>query len=300
MIRWPGRRRTAARARSRRFRVIRRDQSRVKRTNRGETLTRTPYIRSPMCAQTAEKLNHHPPEDLAVFADVEAWIFDLDNTLYPRHSNLFAQIDGKIRDYVKQVLKVSHEEAHNIQKGYYRRYGTTLAGLMREHEVDPDDFLEFVHDIDHTPVKPDPALGVAIARLPGRKFIFTNGSRVHAEKVAARLGVSDHFEDIFDIAAADLVPKPERETYQRFINRFDVFPQQAAMFEDLSRNLSVPKSIGMRTILIVPQVLGAEAGREVFQQDWEAEGHDAAHVDFVTDDLTVFVGAVGDVVAVQP
>jgi len=251
-----------------------------------------------MNIQNAAKLNHHPPEDLAVFGDVSAWIFDLDNTLYPRHSNLFAQIDDKIRAYVRDMLKVSPDDAHDIQKNYYKTYGTTLAGLMREHDVDPDDFLEFVHDIDHSPVQPDPALGVAIARLPGRKFIFTNGSRKHAEKVAARLGVSDHFEDIFDIAAADLVPKPERETYQRFVNRFDVLPQNAAMFEDLSRNLSVPKSIGMRTVLIVPQVLGAEAGREVFQQhDWEAEGHDAVHVDFITDDLATFVSAVGDVVA---
>jgi len=146
-------------------------------------------------------------------------------------------------------------------------------------------------------VQPDPALGAAIARLPGRKFIFTNGSRMHAEKVAARLGVGDHFEDIFDIAAANLVPKPERDTYQRFVNRFDVLPQNAAMFEDLARNLEVPKAIGMRTVLIVPQVLGAETGREVLQQAWEAEGQDAAHVDFITDDLATFVSAVGDVVA---
>jgi putative hydrolase of the HAD superfamily len=242
-------------------------------------------------------LNNHPPEDLAVFEKVSAWIFDLDNTLYPRHSNLFAQIDDKIRAYVRDLLKVSPEDAQNIQKNYYKTYGTTLAGLMREHDIDPDDFLEFVHDIDHSPVQPDPALGVAIARLPGRKFIFTNGSRMHAEKVAARLGVGDHFEDIFDIAAANLVPKPERDTYQRFVNRFDVLPQNAAMFEDLARNLEVPKAIGMRTVLIVPQVLGAETGREVLQQAWEAEGHDAAHVDFITDDLATFVSAVGDVVA---
>jgi putative hydrolase of the HAD superfamily len=250
-----------------------------------------------MTAQTAIRLNHYPPEDLAVFSDVSAWIFDLDNTLYPRHSNLFAQIDDKIRAYVRNLLKVSHEDAHDIQKNYYKTYGTTLAGLMREHHVDPDDFLEFVHDIDHSPVEPDPELGVAIARLPGRKFIFTNGSRKHAEKVAARLGFDDHFEDIFDIAAANLVPKPERETYQRFVNRFDVFPDNAAMFEDLARNLTVPKSIGMRTILIAPQILGTEAGREVLQHAWEAEGQDAAHVDFVTDDLAAFVDAVGDVVS---
>jgi len=250
-----------------------------------------------MNEHTPAILNHHPPEDLAVFEKVSAWIFDLDNTLYPRHSNLFAQIDDKIRAYVRDLLKVSPEDAQDIQKNYYKTYGTTLAGLMREHDIDPDDFLEFVHDIDHSPVQPDPALGAAIARLPGRKFIFTNGSRMHAEKVAARLGVGDHFEDIFDIAAANLVPKPERDTYQRFVNRFDVLPQNAAMFEDLARNLEVPKAIGMRTVLIVPQMLGAEAGREVLQQAWEAEGQDAAHVDFITDDLATFVSAVGDVVA---
>ncbi len=253
-----------------------------------------------MCPQNVSRLNDHQPQDLAVFADVEAWVFDLDNTLYPRHSNLFAQIDDKIRDYVRTALDVDHNAAQDIQKNYYRQYGTTLAGLMREHAIDPDDFLEFVHDIDHSPVKPDPALGAAIRRLPGRKFIFTNGSRSHAEKVAARLGVSHHFEDIFDIAAANLVPKPERETYQRFVNRFDVYPPQAAMFEDLSRNLTVPKSIGMRTVLIVPNILGVDAGREVFQHDWEAEGRDHHHVDFVTDDLAAFVGTVGDAVSGNP
>lgn len=265
-----------------------------------ETLTLLHYIHAPMCAETAARLNNHPPESLAVFADVEAWIFDLDNTLYPRHSNLFAQIDEKIRDYVRMALDVDHAIAQDIQKNYYRKYGTTLAGLMREHDVNADDFLEFVHDIDHSPVQPDPALGAAITRLPGRKFIFTNGSRRHAEKVAARLGVSDHFEDIFDIAAANLVPKPERETYQRFVNRFDVYPGQAAMFEDLSRNLVVPKSIGMRTVLIVPKILGADAGREVIRQDWETEGEDHNHVDFVTDDLASFVSAVSDSIPDRP
>ncbi len=229
---------------------------------------------------------------LQVFRPIQAWIFDLDNTLYPRHSNLFQQIDARIQSYVQKLLDVSHDDAKVIQKTFYREHGTTLRGLMVEHDIDPDEFLEFVHDIDHSPVEPDPALGAAIARLPGRKFIFTNGSRPHAEKVAGRLGVTDHFEDIFDIVAADLVPKPERETYERFINRFDVLPQNAAMFEDLARNLKVPKVIGMRTVLIVPS--GAS---EVVHETWEAEGHNGdAHVDFITDDLAGFVAAVADVV----
>ncbi len=229
--------------------------------------------------------------ELTVFRSVEAWIFDLDNTLYPRHSNLFKQIDVRIQDYVQNLLNVSREDAKVIQKTFYREHGTTLRGLMVKYDVDPDDFLEFVHDIDHSPVKPDPALGAAIARLPGRKFIFTNGSRPHAEKVAERLGVSEHFEDIFDIVAADLVPKPERETYERFVNRFDVLPQKAAMFEDLARNLKVPKAIGMRTVLIVPS-----GAAEVVHEAWEIEGHEGgAHVDFITEDLAGFVAAVADV-----
>ena len=227
---------------------------------------------------------------LHAFRPVKAWIFDLDNTLYPRRSNLFAQIDVRIQTYVQNHLNISRDDAKVIQKTFYREHGTTLRGLMVEHDIDPDDFLEFVHDIDHSPVQPDPALGAAIARLPGRKFIFTNGSRPHAEKVAARLGVTEHFEDIFDIVAADLVPKPERETYERFINRFDVFPANAAMFEDLARNLKVPKTIGMRTVLIVPS--GAS---EVVHEAWEAEGHNGdTHVDFITDDLAGFVAAIAD------
>ena len=230
--------------------------------------------------------------ELRAFRPVEAWIFDLDNTLYPRHSNLFAQIDERIQSYVQNLMNVSRDDAKVIQKTFYREHGTSLRGLMVEHDIDPDDFLEFVHDIDHSPVQPDPALGVAIARLPGRKFIFTNGSRPHAEKVAARLGVTEHFEDIFDIVDADLVPKPERETYERFIGQFGLNPQNAAMFEDLARNLTVPKAAGMRTVLIVPS--GAS---EVVHETWEAEGHNGdVHVDFITDDLAGFVAAVADVV----
>ena len=230
--------------------------------------------------------------DLRAFRPVDTWIFDLDNTLYPRHSNLFAQIDERIQSYVQTHLNVSRADAKTIQKTFYREHGTTLRGLMIEHDIDPDDFLEFVHDIDHSPVQPDPALGAAIARLPGRKFIFTNGSRPHAEKVAERLGVTEHFEDIFDIVAADLIPKPERATYERFIRQFGLNPQNAAMFEDLARNLSVPKAIGMRTVLIVPS--GAS---EVVHETWEAEGHEGdAHVDFITDDLASFVAAVADAV----
>ncbi|MCT8268977.1 pyrimidine 5'-nucleotidase [Afifella sp. JA880] len=241
-----------------------------------------------MNALAAEDIAPHAREDLSVFAEVEAWIFDLDNTLYPRDSNLFAQIDERIRSYVGNLLNVDEAEAHRIQKEFYERHGTSLRGLMLEHDVDVDSFLEFVHDIDRSALAPAPELAAAIARLPGRKFIFTNGSRAHAEQTARQLGLSDHFEDIFDIVAADLLPKPREETYRRFIERFDITPARAAMFEDLSRNLVVPKDFGMRTVLVVPS-----GTREVFHAEWEMEGHDGAeHVDFVTDNLAAFVSEI--------
>ena len=157
---------------------------------------------------------------------------------------------------------------------------------MVEHGIAPDDFLEFVHDIDHTAVAANPRLAEAIAALPGRKFILTNGSLAHAEKVAQRLGVPDHFDDIFDIARLDLVPKPARETYDRFLAETGVAPKNAAMFEDLARNLEVPKALGMATVLVVP----AEAsGGEWSDEIWEVEGREGAHIDFVTSDLADFL-----------
>ena len=225
--------------------------------------------------------------ELRRFATVSVWVFDLDNTLYPRHVNLFQQVDKRIRDYVGQLLDIGPEEAQRVQKDYYQRYGTTLRGLMEEHGIQPDDFLEYVHDIDHSVVKADPRLAAAIAGLPGRKFIFTNGSRAHAEKVAERLGIPDHFEEIFDIVSSELLPKPNRETYDLFLKSTGVNPTRAAMFEDLARNLEVPKALGMATVLVVPH-----GTREVFTEDWEMEGRDAPHVEFVTDDLAGFIEAV--------
>ena len=222
------------------------------------------------------------------FAGVNAWVFDLDNTLYPRHINLFAQVDQRIREYVGRLLKLGPEEAQRVQKDYYRRYGTTLRGLMEEHRVKPDDFLEYVHDIDHSPVEADPRLGAAIERLAGRKFILTNGSRAHAEKVAGRLGITRHFEDIFDIVTSAFLPKPNRATYDGFLAATGIDPMRAAMFEDLARNLESPKALGMATVLVVPP-----AARELIGEAWEMEGREAAYIDFITDDLAAFLEGVG-------
>ncbi|MBC2857958.1 pyrimidine 5'-nucleotidase [Stappia sp. 28M-7] len=236
---------------------------------------------------TAGEGPHAHEQDLRVFMGVEAWVFDLDNTLYPPSSDLFSQIDARISDYIARHLGLGADEARAKQKAFYRDYGTTLRGLMIEHRIEPDAFLEYVHDIDYSPVQPNPDLGVAIARLPGRKYIFTNGDRPHAERTAARLGISEHFDDIFDIVAAGLLPKPNLETYNRFLDKTGVSPARAAMFEDLARNLQVPHKLGMRSVLLVP-----EGTRGVFREEWEMEGQNAPHVDFVTDDLTGFLNAV--------
>lgn len=218
------------------------------------------------------------------FASIRDWVFDLDNTLYPHHSNLFSQIDVKMTAYVSQLLDMTRDEARVLQKQLYKDYGTTLNGLMELHGVDPDDFLEKVHDIDYSWVDPNPVLGEAIRALPGRKFIFTNGDRGHAERTASQLGILDDFDDIFDIVAAGLTPKPARATYDRFVELHKVVGSNAAMFEDLARNLSVPKALGMATILIVPRNF-----EPTFAEIWERDASYQDDVDFVTDDLAGFL-----------
>ncbi|WP_084650021.1 pyrimidine 5'-nucleotidase [Stappia stellulata] len=230
---------------------------------------------------------HAHQHDLRAFKGVEAWVFDLDNTLYPASSDLFSQIDVRISDYVARVLDMPRDQARIKQKEFYRDYGTTLRGLMIEYDIEPDAFLEYVHDIDYSPIEPNPELGRMIAELPGKKFIFTNGDKPHAERTAERLGISDQFDDIFDIVAAGLMPKPNLEAYNLFMKQTGVAPARAAMFEDLARNLVVPHKLGMRSVLLVP-----DGTRAVFREEWELEGANAPHVDFVTDNLAGFLKAV--------
>ena len=219
----------------------------------------------------------------ADFAHVRAWVFDLDNTLYPHHVDLFAQVDRNMTAYVSALLQLEPDEARQLQKKYYLEHGTTLQGLMIHHRVDPNDFLEKAHAIDYSPLLPHPELGEAIKALPGRKFIFTNGSVAHAQAAAHALGILDHFDDIFDIVAADYVPKPASETYDKFMGLHRVDTAHAAMFEDLPRNLAVPKTLGMRTVLLVPQNLD-----HAFER-WEVPGESDDHIDYVTDNLTAFL-----------
>lgn len=181
---------------------------------------------------------------------VDTWVFDLDNTLYPASADLFPQIDKRMKRFIADLLKISEDDAFHLQKTYYREFGTTLRGLMLNHHVDADAFLDFVHDIDHTVLAPHPELANAIGRLPGQRLIHTNGSLIHAEKVVSALGISHLFDGIFDIKAGDYVPKPDTESYSKFFAAHGLNPKRAAMFEDSPKNLEPAATLGMVTVLV--------------------------------------------------
>jgi putative hydrolase of the HAD superfamily len=233
-----------------------------------------------------DKLAKPALPDPADFADVREWVFDLDNTLYPHRVNLFSQIDRNMTAFVSNMLGLEPVEARRLQKKYYHEHGTTLKGLMLNHNADPSAFLEAAHAIDYSVVPANPGLSDAIKALPGRKFILTNGTVAHAEDTARALGILDHFDDIFDIVAADYVPKPAGETYDKFMALHRVDTKHAAMFEDLPRNLLVPHALGMKTILMVPESFETE-----LVEVWEKAEDDAGHVGYMTHDLTGFLNA---------
>jgi putative hydrolase of the HAD superfamily len=217
------------------------------------------------------------------FAAVDTWIFDLDNTLYPADAKLWPQVDERITLFLAEMFGLDGLSARALQKYYYERYGTTLKGLMEEHFLEPAEFLDFAHQIDLTDLAPDPGLGDAIAALPGRKLILTNGSRRHAENVAGKLGIRTHFEDIYDIEASQFVPKPERRAYERFLDMHGVDPTRAAMFEDLAKNLVVPHELGMTTVLVLPPT------PDPFRAEHEQCAVEAEHVHHTTRDLAGFL-----------
>lgn len=218
-------------------------------------------------------------EDPLALDHVETWIFDLDNTLYPAACNLFAQIDVRMTAYICDLLGLDPEEARRLQKAYYHEHGTTLNGLIQVHRADPTPYLDYVHDIDLSAVEPAPELEIRLAALPGRKVVFTNGSLAHAERVLERLGVTHHFEHIFDIVAANYVPKPHADTYAGFVERCGIAPKTAIMFDDLSRNLVAAHDLGMTTVWVRT---GSEWSRA-------PEPDDEAHIDYVCDDLLGFL-----------
>jgi putative hydrolase of the HAD superfamily len=187
---------------------------------------------------------------LAPLSHIRNWIFDLDNTLYPASANLFAMIDARIGEYVQRLLDCSPEEAHRVQKAYFHAHGTTLSGLIADHGTDPNHYLDFVHDVDMTVLEQNEALIEALARLPGRKLIFTNGDAVYAGKVLDKLGLGATFEAIHDIHATSYRPKPEPIAYQGLCEAYDLDPRESLFVEDMARNLKPAKAIGMTTVWI--------------------------------------------------
>jgi putative hydrolase of the HAD superfamily len=206
------------------------------------------------------------------FAHVRTWVFDLDHTLYPPRARLFDQIEGRMRAWMMRELAIETAEADRLRADYWSRYGTTLAGLMAEHGLPADDFLLDVHDIDMGSLDADPALARAIAALPGRRIVYTNGTRPYALRVLAARGLSEVFDAVYGVEHAGLVPKPQRAAFEAVFALDGLAPEQGAMFEDDPRNLAVPHAMGMRTVLVGPP--GALA---------------ADHIHHHTDDLAGFV-----------
>ena len=195
----------------------------------------------------------------ADLSHVETWLFDLDNTLYPAECEFMALVEGRMTEFVARETGLAKPEALALQKKYLHEHGTTLAGLMTVHGIDPERFLEEVHDVALDRIQPDAALVEGLERLPGRRLVFTNGSERHAERILAHLGVEHLFEDVFHIATADYIPKPQPEAFARMTARHGVAPKSAAFFEDSERNLAPAADLGMTTVLVGPRALESEA-----------------------------------------
>ena len=208
-------------------------------------------------------------------AHVETWLVDLDNTLYPAECEFMALIEGKMTDFMERATGLPRDEARAIQKRYYHEHGTTLAGLMAHHGIEPKTFLDEVHDVSMDCLTPDPALRAAVAALPGRRLIFTNGSLGHAERVLGHLGLAELFEDVFAIETADYLPKPAMATFEKVVARHRLAPPATAFFEDSEKNLAPAALLGMTTILV-----GADAAAST-----------ADFVQYRTNDLAGFLSS---------
>lgn len=209
-----------------------------------------------------------------MFSHVTQWVFDLDNTLYPPSVRLFDQIEVRMTAWVMDALGVTRERANFLRAHYWREYGTTLAGLMQEHDVDPGPYLTDVHDISFDALKPDPGLASAIGNLPGRKIVYTNGCEPYARRVIEARGLGTAFDAVYGVEHAGFLPKPETRAFETIFARDGITPTIAAMFEDDPRNLAAPHAMGMRTVLVAP------------------EADPAGHIHHHTEDLTDFLVAV--------
>lgn len=190
---------------------------------------------------------------------IDTWLFDLDNTLYPVETEFMTLIEGRMTDFMEKVTGLPRDEARAIQKKYYHAHGTTLAGLIAHHDIDPEDFLTEVHDVSLDRLTPDVKMEEALMRLPGRRLVFTNGSAAHAERVLERLQIAHAFEDIFHISAADYIPKPSPLTFEKMMARHGVSAAGSAFFEDSEHNLAPAADLGMTTVLVGPHAAASTA-----------------------------------------
>ena len=236
---------------------------------------------------SVDRAGTDPDDDLSPFAEIDDWVFDLDDTLYTMSPEMAVEFDGRMRAFIAREIGLSPEEASRLQHDLFRRHGATARGLMIEHGVTPDAFLDYVHDVDHAVIPPDPKLVQAIAGLPGRRYVLTNSPKRHAERVIEQLGAEGVFEGIFDFVRSGHQAKPSPEAYSRLVADSGIIPRKTAMFEDMVRNLEEPTRLGMTTVLVVPT-----KSRNLFRGDWDLEAGPEPRVDYVTEDLAGFLAAV--------
>jgi putative hydrolase of the HAD superfamily len=219
---------------------------------------------------------------LLLSKNVDTWIFDLDNTLYSADSGIFQQVSQLMGKFVSKYLNIDIKEAKKIQRKYYKKHGTTLRGLMDNHGVDPETFLNEVHQLDYSIVEPNHELNEELIKLNGKKIIYTNANQQHVNEVLARLELTNMFDDIFDIKMADYIPKPELDPYKQIIDKFNINPSCAAMFDDIAKNLVPAKNLGFTSVWI-------NAGYENFSDDI-ASSKDS--LDYETKDLSSFLNEI--------
>ena len=205
------------------------------------------------------------------------WIFDLDNTLYSGETRVFEQVDKRMSKYISEKLNVGILEAKEIQKNYFYKYNTTLNGMMKNHKIEANEFLEFVHDIDIDFLKKDVPLGEELRKLEGKKIIFTNGSKKHALNVTQRIGIDQYFDDIFDIVECNFIPKPKIEPYKKLVEKHKIDPNLCVLIEDIARNLKPAYEMGMKTVWIENK------------EPWAAKFSDSNFVNYRTKNLTEFL-----------
>ena len=214
---------------------------------------------------------------MKLFNSIKYWIFDLDNTLYSGKTKVFEQVDKRMSKYISDKLNISVEEAKKVQKNYFHKYNTTLNGMIKNHKIDPNEFLEFVHDINIDFLQKDPALAEEIEKLDGKKIIFTNGSRKHAINVSTKIGIEQLFDDIFDIVDAEFIPKPLLEPYKKLVKKHKIDPKLCVLVEDIARNLKPAYEMGMKTIWIEND------------EPWASKFSDSEFVNYRTNNLSEFL-----------